>query len=174
MSRLPLCASVLLVVLLTLFGSLSPAAAQDTTPPADSAAGPAEGVTFRTMASGSMELLAPGTASLAFGRVTLAPGATVPLNPTDPSVTLVYMASGAATFRVEAEMTVARGVSAGTPAPTEPEVIPAGTEFTLSEGDSALLPPITGGQVRNDGVDEATAWVVTVAVFTEATATPTP
>ena len=39
-------------------------------------------------------------------------------------------------------MKVARGVEAGTPAPTEPEEIAANTEFTMSDGDSALFPPI--------------------------------
>jgi hypothetical protein len=174
MVRPPLRVVALLAVLLLLLGSLGPTAAQDATPPSAPAAATPEPVTFRTLASGSVEILAPGTAAIAFGRVTLAPGATVPLDPTDPSATLVYMATGAATFRVEAEMTVARGARAGTPVPTAPEVIPAGTEFTLSDGDSILLPPMTGGEGRNDGAEEAVAWVVTVAVFTEAAATPTP
>ena len=174
MVRPPLRVVALLAVLLLLLGSLGPTAAQDATPPSAPAAATPEPVTFRTLASGSVDILAPGTAAIAFGRVTLAPGATVPLDPTDPSATLVYMATGAATFRVEAELTVARGARASTPVPTAPEVIPVGTAFTLSDGDSILLPPMTGGEVRNDGAEEAVVWVVTVAVFTEAAATPTP
>jgi len=174
MFRPPLRSFVLLVVLLTLLGSLGPVAAQDATPPSAPAAGTPEPVSFRTLASGSMEILAPGTANLGFGRVNLAPGSSVPFDPADPSVVLVYIASGVATFQVESDMTVSRAVRAGTPMPTEPEAIPAGTEFTLSDGDSALFPPNVAGEVRNDGGEDAVAWVVTVAVFAEADATPTP
>jgi len=174
MFRPPLRSFVLLVVLLTLLGSLGPVAAQDATPPSAPAAGTPEPVSFRTLASGSMDILAPGTASLGFGRVNLAPGASVPFDPADPSAVLVYVASGTATFNVDTDMTVSRAVRAGTPVPTEPEAIPAGTEFTLSDGDSALFPPSIAGEVRNDGAEDAVAWVVTVAVFAEAAATPTP
>src|SRR5918998_3701176 len=114
--------------------------AQDATPPAEQAGAP-EGVSFVTLASGTIEVLSPGTANLVFGRIRLAPGATLPFDPTDPSVDLVYMSTGTLTFRVEEDMTVARGARDGTPAPTEPEAIPANTEFTLSDGDSALFPP---------------------------------
>jgi quercetin dioxygenase-like cupin family protein len=131
-------------------------------------------VTFLTLASGTIEVLSPGTANLVLGRIRLAPGASLPFDPADPSVDLVFMGSGTLTFRVEAPMTVARGAQAGTPVPTEPEEIPAGTEFTLSDGDSALFPPNISGEVRNDGAEDAVAWVVTVAVFAEAAATPTP
>ena len=165
---------VFFVAVLTLLGSLGPVAAQEATPPSARQAATPEAVTLRRMASGTLNILAPGTATLAFGHATLAPGATVPLDPAAPSATLVYMASGAATFRVEAEIPVARGTRAGTPGPTEPEVIPAGTEFTLNDGDSALLPPMTGGELRNDGAEPAVAWVATVAVTTEAAATPSP
>ena len=71
-------------------------------------------------------------------------------------------------------MTVARAPRAGAPAPTKPEEIAANTEFTLRDGDSALFPPNAAGEVRNDGDEEATAWVTNVALFTNAAATPTP
>ncbi len=148
--------------------------AQDATPPADQQAGAPEGVSFVSLASGTIEVLSPGTANLTLGRIRLAPGATLPFDPTDPSVDLVYMTSGTLTFRVEADMTVARGVSAGTPAPTEPEAIAANTEFTMSDGDSALFPPNAAGEVRNDGDEDATAWVTNVALFTSTAGTPTP
>jgi quercetin dioxygenase-like cupin family protein len=121
-----------------------------------------------------MELLEPGTATVGFGRITLAPGGSVPFDPNDPSAVLVYIASGEVTIRVETEMTVARGVAAGTPMPTEPEAVAANTEFTLLEGDSALFPPAISGEARNDGTEEAVAWVVTLAHLSEAAATPTP
>ena len=74
-----------------------------------------------TLASGTIQILSPGTANLALGRIKFAPGATLPFDPTDPSVDLVFMTSGTLTFRVEQPMSVARGVKAGTPVPTEPE-----------------------------------------------------
>ena len=156
-------------------GTLYPAArAQDATPATSEAAGTPETGTIRALASGSLELLAPGTTNLAFGRVTLAPGASVDFDPNDPSAVLVYIATGEVTFRVGSEMTVARGGAAGTPTPAEPESVAADTEFTLREGDSALFPPAIAGEVRNDGNKEAVAWVVTVAHLTETAATPTP
>jgi len=135
------------------------ALAQDATPAADQQGGVPEGVSLVTVASGSIEVLSPGTANLALGRIRLAPGASLPFDPTDGSVDLVYMTTGTLTFRVGAPMTVARGVGPGTPVPTEPEAIAADTEFTLSDGDSALFPPSASGEVRNDGEEEATAWV---------------
>jgi quercetin dioxygenase-like cupin family protein len=148
--------------------------AQDATPPSEQQAGAPEGVSFVTLASGSIEVLTPGTANLVLGRIRLAPGATLPFDPADPSVDLVYMSGGTLTFRVDAPMTVARGVSAGTPIPTEPEAIEASTEFTMSDGDSALFPPNASGEVRNDGDEDATAWVTNVALFTTDASTPTP
>jgi quercetin dioxygenase-like cupin family protein len=148
--------------------------AQDATPPAGQQDGAPEGVSFVTLASGTVEVLSPGTANLVLGRIRLEPGATLPFDPTDPSVDLVYVSGGTLTFRVEADMSVARGARAGTPAPTEPEDIPAGTEFTMSDGDSALFPPNASGEVRNDGDEDATAWVTNVALFTDTAATPTP
>ena len=148
--------------------------AQDATPPSEQQAGIPEGVSFVSLASGTIEVLSPGTANLVLGRIRFAPGATLPFDPTDPSVDLLYMSSGTLTFRVEAPLKVARGVGPGTPVPTEPEEIPANTEFTLSDGDSALFPPNAAGEVRNDGDEDATAWVTNVALFTAAPSTPTP
>src|SRR5215204_4437266 len=155
-------------------GLSSTTQAQDATPPARQQAGAPEGVSFVTLASGTIQVLSPGTANLVLGRIKLDPGATLPFDPTDPSVDLVYMTGGTLTFTIDAPMTVARGVEAGTPIPTEPEAIPANTEFTLSDGDSALFPPNASGEVRNDGEENATVWVTNVALFTTDASTPTP
>jgi quercetin dioxygenase-like cupin family protein len=166
---------ILLAVAAGVGGTLYPTArAQDATPASEQAADTPDTGTIRALASGSMELLAPGTANLGFGRITLAPGGSVPFDPNDPSAVLVYIAAGEVTFRVDTEMTVARGVAAGTPVPTEPEAVAANTDFTLLEGDSALFPPAIAGEARNDGTDEAVAWIVTLAHLTEAAATPAP
>jgi quercetin dioxygenase-like cupin family protein len=165
---------IMVVVATVVGGALYPSAhAQDATPASEQATGTPDAA-FRALASGTLELLAPGTANVGFGRVTLDPGASVGFDPAEPSAILVYISSGAVTFRVEAEMTVTRGGAAGTPVPAEPEIVAASTEFTLQEGDSALFPPAIAGEARNDGPEEATAWVVTVAAFADATGTPTP
>jgi hypothetical protein len=52
--------------------------------------------------------------------------------------------------------------------------VAADTEFTLREGDSAVFPGTMGGEVRNAGPQEATAWVVDIVHVIEAAATPTP
>jgi len=98
----------------------------------------------------------------------------VPFDPTDPSVDLVFIGSGTLTFQIDAPMSVARAGQAGTPAPTEPEDIPAGTEFTMSDGDSALFPPNVSGELRNDSDEDAVAWVTNVSLFTSDAGTPTP
>jgi len=172
MFRPPRRSLVLLGVVLTLLGSLGSAAAQDATPAAEQAAGTPDAATFRALAAGSIEVLAPSTANLVLGRISLAPGATLPFDPADPSAILIYMATGELTFRVDVPMTVARGAASATPTP--PEAVAADTEFTLRDGDSALFPGAMGGEVRNDGTDEATAWVVDIVHLTEAAATPTP
>jgi quercetin dioxygenase-like cupin family protein len=173
-------ASVVAVLITLVFGLFASQGltlstrAQDATPAAGQQAGPPEGVTFVTLASGTIQILSPGTANLALGRIRFAPGATLPFDPTDPSVDLVFMGAGTLTFRVEEAMSVARGAKAGTPVATEPEQIPAGTEFTMTDGDSALFPPNAAGEVRNDGDEDAVAWVTNVALFTSAAGTPTP
>jgi hypothetical protein len=164
---------VLLVVVLTLLGSLGPAAAQDATPPAEQAAGTPEPARFRAVAAGLIEVLSPSTANVVLGRIILQPGANIPFDPTDPSAILVYMQAGELTFRVDVPMSVARAAGRGG-TPTPPEDVAADTEFTLREGDSALFPGTMGGEVRNAGTDEATAWVVDIVHLTEGAATPTP
>lgn len=148
--------------------------AQDATPPSEQQADAPEGVTFVNLASGTVDVLSPGTANLVLGRLRLAPGATLPIDPTNPSVNLVFMGSGTLTFRVEAPVPVSRVANSGTPVPAGSEEIPAGTGFTMSEGDSALFPPNAAGEVRNDGDEDAVAWVTSMTLFTNGASTPTP
>jgi hypothetical protein len=174
MFRPPLRSFMLLIIVLTLLGSLGSAAAQDATPPAEQAAGTPEPATFRAVAAGLIEVLAPSTANVVLGRISLQPGASIPFDETDPSALLVYMATGALTFRVDVPMTVARAGGGGGGTPTPPEEIAADTEFTLRDGDSALFPGTIAGEMRNAGTEEATAWVVDIVHVIEAAATPTP
>jgi quercetin dioxygenase-like cupin family protein len=169
-----------LVVLLMLIG-LAPGIAPDFTPgsqaqEATPAASPqaGEGVTARAVASGSVEILTPGTAQLSLGRITLAPGASLPFDPQDPSAVLIYVSAGELTFQVAAPMTITRRVLPGTAVPSEPEQAAADTPFTLRDGDSALFPPELAGEVRNEGNEEASAWIVNLAHQPTTASTPTP
>ncbi len=163
---------IMLAVVAGLGSAQYPSArAQDATPAAPQAGTP-EAATFRALAAGFIEVLAPSTANVVLGRISLAPGASIPFDPMDPSALLVYMASGELTFRVDVPMSVARAAGAGTPIP--PEEVAADTEFTLREGDSALFPGTMAGEVRNAGADQASAWVVDIVHVIDAAATPTP
>lgn len=174
MFRLPLRSVVLIVALITMLTGLGPVAAQDATPPSAPASGTPEAATFRGLAAGSIEVLAPSTANVVLGRIVLDPGASVPFDPADPSALLVYVTSGEMTFRVEVPISVVRSARGGTPVASGPEEIAAGTEFTLGNGDSAIFPGAMTGEVRNEGVEEASALAVDIVHITEAAGTPTP
>ena len=58
--------------------------------------------------------------------------------------------------------------------PTPPEEVAADTEFVLSNGDAAFFPGSMGGEMRNDGTEDATVWMVDVTHLTAEPATPTP
>ena len=173
MLRPPLRVFAFLVVLLTLLGCLGTATAQEATPPAEQAAGTPDPATFRALAAGLIEVLAPSTANVVLGRMSLQPGASIPFDETDPSALLVYLASGELTFRVDTAISVARAGGAGG-TPTPPEDVAADTEFTLGEGDAVLFPGTMAGEIRNTGTEQATAWVVDIVHLVAGTATPTP
>jgi quercetin dioxygenase-like cupin family protein len=169
-------AAVLLLGVLALAG-LRPAAAQDATPPAGEVFAP-EGVAFAPLALGSVEALPAGAADLILVRLTLDPGASLPSEPGDPSVALVYVESGALTVRLDAPIRVYRAavlkVFATPGAGADPEEMAAGAEFTLEAGDSALFPPNVAGEVRNDGTVPAVGLASIVAPLEGAAATPVP
>jgi hypothetical protein len=141
--------------------------AQDATPPADMSA--PEGVTFTPLG------VAPGVAlpspvDLTVARMTLAPGAGFPLEPSDPEGALLVMEAGAMTIRVaDVGWAISRGAAMqqamATPS-AEPtiagvlEQVAMGTEATLRAGDMAYVPGSIAGEVRNDGAEPATALLV--------------
>ena len=57
---------------------------QEVTPTPVQRGGQREGVTARAVASGSLEVLVPGTAFLSLGRIALKPGVSLPFDRTDP------------------------------------------------------------------------------------------
>ena len=158
MRRIPVLLALAAVVLVGAFalGRLSAATgAQEGTPPAGEEG--LEGVAFEPLAFGTAEELPAAPAGLALFRVTLDPGAALPIEADDPSVGLVYVGAGALVLRIEAPVRVLRGAAVAaamaTPEGGEPafEEVAAGTEFTLEAGDSALIPANVAGEVRNDG-----------------------
>ncbi len=157
----------LVLVGLVAGGRISQTVAQEGTPPAGASGMPA-GVTFDGLAFGLAGALPPGPFEMNLFRATLAPGAKNVLGP-DPSYFLIFMESGAMTFRVDAPGWISRAV-AGTPAaqmpsPAAPEEIAAGTEVTLGPADVGLFAPNPSGgngEARNDGQEPAVSLVVSV------------
>jgi hypothetical protein len=146
--------------------------AQDSTPAAGQQATPPAGVTVRSLATDSIEVLEPGMASLNFGRIELAPGGVYHFDPMDRSAVLLVAATGAMRVEVAAPMTVKRRIQPGTPVPSTPEAVPANTAFTMRAGDSTLFPPGLTGEIRNERDVEAAAWVIAVALTSGGPATP--
>jgi hypothetical protein len=66
-----------------------------------------------------------------------------------PLITLVYVQTGAFTLESEAPMAIHRAAANGAP-----EIMPAGTEFTIEAGDYYVTGPITPA-MRNDGQEAA-------------------
>jgi quercetin dioxygenase-like cupin family protein len=126
------------------------------------------------VASGWVDITTPGQANLNLGRIALAPGTSAPFGSGPNATALVFVSTGELTFNVGTLVTVARRMDPGTPAPAAPEAVEAETDFMLGDGDSTLFPPGVAGEVRNDGSEDATAWIVTLAVSAADAGTPTP
>jgi quercetin dioxygenase-like cupin family protein len=155
-------------------GQGSRAHAQEATPPAAGQDGLPEGVSARVVASGWVDITAPGRATMDLARIALSPGTSAPFGSETGAAALVYVASGELTFRVGAPVTVARRPEPGTPTPPEAEAVEAETDFVLRDGDSTLFPPGIAGEVRNDGSGDAAAWVVTLGLAAADAGTPSP
>lgn len=128
----------------------------------------------RPLASAAIEILEPGTANIVLGRLVLAPGASLPFDPNDPSASMIYVQSGELTFLADAPVSISRAGDRGTPTPEASEPQAAGTEFSLDQDDAAIFPPNVSGEVRNEGAEEAILLVVSLAHQTAAAGTPTP
>jgi quercetin dioxygenase-like cupin family protein len=82
-----------------------------------------------------------------------------------PSLELGYMVEGSLSFTLDADVIV--GVAGASD--SAGDIVPAGTEFTLSPGDYVVLRPGMTGEVRNEGTDTAT---LSVAGIIPEAATP--
>jgi hypothetical protein len=128
--------------------------AQTATPTAD---GMPPGISAQPLALGHVAALPAAPADFLLIRYTLAPGASVLIDPNDPSLTLAYIESGTLTVRFDGPLTVARAsamaalTTPGAMGMPATEHIPAGVTATLQAGDSAIGPPNVGGMLRNAG-----------------------
>jgi uncharacterized protein YgiM (DUF1202 family) len=98
----------------------------------------------------------PGAISVS--RVAIEPTSVYAPDGTDPSGSFVVVESGQIAVRIDVSITVSRAAAAG--ATQEP--VPPGTEVTLGPGDSFWAPPLSAGEVRNDGTELAVLLVVSI------------
>ena len=130
---------------------------------------------------GTAEQLPAAPVDFGFARITLEPGASFPVDASDPSVALGLVEAGTFTLRVEAPIQITRAATIAafsTPgvdpsAVPTPEAIPAGTEFTMTVGDSAVFPPSVDGEVRNDGQETAVLLLASLEPHEGSEGTPT-
>ncbi|MCA9876226.1 MAG: cupin domain-containing protein, partial [Thermomicrobiales bacterium] len=159
MRRMASFLAVFALVLVSLATLASPhrVLAQESTP----AAGPPpeeEGVTFTPLGfAAGVALPSPG--DLILVDVTLEPGAVSKIRDSDPSSGMLYVKSGEFTVvNTTTSWTVTRGkvlaeamASGAMDDDAYVEMIAAGQEATLSEGDVAYVPGNVAGEIRNDG-----------------------
>ena len=181
MRRLAVLVSVIAVALVGLvaLGSRSIAIAQDATPAAGMAA---EGITFEPVAF-AVGVAAPDPADLFVVRLGLDPGATLPIEASDPTAGMLVVEAGTFTVRVEGPVTVTRGAGLQAALATAEatgdlgavnETVAAGQEVTLAAGDAAYIPGSVAGEIRNDGQERAVglAFLLGPATGPMAEATP--
>jgi quercetin dioxygenase-like cupin family protein len=164
--------SIIILVGSLVFGGGRLVAAQDATPAAGDEEAPPEGVTFEFLGGGETEVLPSAPAEVFLARVTLAPGASFPSEADDPALALVVIEAGAITFNIEAPVTVLHPVGNEEPTAEDFETFPAGQDFTMDVGDSALFPPNVAGEIRNDGTEDAMALAAIIEPSHEGGATP--
>jgi quercetin dioxygenase-like cupin family protein len=170
MRRFSVLLSIIAVLLLGFVAlhAQSVALAQEATPAADMAP---EGASFEPLGFAQGVTL-PSPADLLVARFRLDAGASFPLDPSDPTNTLVVVESGALTVRVdEIAWTVTRGaaLSEVMAAPegegdfaSVMEEVAMGAEATIAAGDVAYIPGSVNGEVRNEGQEVAEALLFVV------------
>jgi quercetin dioxygenase-like cupin family protein len=139
-------------------GAASGAVAQDASPSAEG--GPPAGLADEILAVGMATELPASPAIMLMQRVIIAPGAEIPGDEADPTLSFFLMESGSLQMTTSAPLMVVRAKALATALQTpgsmpEMEEIAAGAAFTLESGDSVLVPPGVGGSLRNDGPEPA-------------------
>jgi hypothetical protein len=161
MRRLAIFASILLVALVgvAVRGPLADVDAQDGTPfPLWPPVAP--GITAWEVGQFSQW---PATYRLEFE-----PGSIRPGYDNDPALYLVYVETGVLTVEATAPIAVTRAGAGGTP-----ELVAAGTAFTVGPGDFFVVPPEVAAETRNEGQEVAAAqYAAILPPFDIAAATP--
>ena len=133
---------------------VAPSAAQEATP---EAGGLPAGASIQILAEALVEELPPAPADVVLVRLTIPPGATIPL---DPALALVHVESGAVAVRKTTGLTVTQVTVAGTPVAAQ--VVATGVETVFGPGDAALFPPFVAGEILNPGAEPAVILVLLV------------
>ncbi len=142
-----------------------------------------EGVTFEPIAFTS-GLTLPSPAEMIAARFRIQPGAGLPLEASDPSGGMLIVESGTFTIRLDTAWAISRSgtfsaaiataEATGTFTPSD-EQFASGEEVSLGAGDAVFIPGSVGGEIRNDGNEDAAALIVLVGPTAAMTgATPTP
>ncbi len=171
--------SVVLLSMVILVGSLvfgggRLVAAQDATPAAGDEGAPPDGVSFEFLSGMGTDVLPSAPVNVFLVRVTIAPGASSPIEANDPSLALAVVVAGAVSFNIEAPVTVLHSVGNEEQTAADFEEMPAGQDFTMEVGDSALFPASVAGEVRNDGTEDAVLLAAIIEPNGEEGATPVP
>ena len=135
-------------------GAVSGGIAQEASPTAGG--GPPAGLTDEILAAGMATEFPAAPAVMLMERVTIAPGADIPGDEADATLSFFLLESGSLQMTTSAPLTVIRAEALATALRSpgtmpEMEEIAAGASFTLEIGDSVLIPPGVGGGLRNDG-----------------------
>ena len=129
-----------------------------------------EGLSWEPVAF-ALGVAAPDPADLFVVRLGLDPGATLPIEASDPTSGLLVVESGTFTVRVEGPVTVTRGAGLDAALATAEatgdlgsasEAVAAGQEVTLGAGDAAYVPGGIAGELRNGGQERAVGLVFLV------------
>ena len=170
MRRLPVLVPLFVVALLgaVALAGLPAARAQDATPIADEAF--FAGITLEALGFGTAGELPAAPAEVSLLRFTFEPGASFPVEASDPSGALVVVESGELTVTVSVPSAVTRAATIAafsTPGADEssvpaPEEMAADTEFVMAAGDSAYFTGGISGQVTNAGQEPTVILVASI------------
>lgn len=127
----------------------------------------ASGTLRETLIQAVLEELPPPPAFLRLVRITLQPGASVPLH-SHPGPEFGWMETGSLTIRVEGQAVVAPAAAGGTPQPAR--VLPSGEEFELRPGDQIVYPAEVPFTLANLG--QGPASVLTAVVLPAGSGSP--
>jgi quercetin dioxygenase-like cupin family protein len=150
---------------IAMLGASQSSVAQEASPAAGAEMG--AGLSFEYIGGGTVETLPEAPVLFEMLRIGFEPNASFPIDATDPSITLALVERGQITFLVDGPVTVFHAMEM-----TE-ELVPAGQEFTLVAGDSALFPPNIAGEIGNQGITSSSVLLSNIAPIDDgAAATP--